>query len=53
MPTSVKLRNMLDYSTAPIVIVGALLLLITLEMNLNHFRDNLRGIPIIGKPIIL
>ena len=30
MPTSVKLRNMLDYSTAPIVIVGALLLLITL-----------------------
>lgn len=30
MPTSVKLRNMLDYSTAPILIVGVLLLLITL-----------------------
>ena len=30
MPTSVTLRKMLDYSTAPIVIVGSLLLLITL-----------------------
>ena len=30
MPTSVTLRKMLDYSTAPIIIVGGLLLLITL-----------------------
>ena len=30
MPTSVKLRNMLDYSTAPIIIVGTVLFLITL-----------------------
>ncbi len=30
MPTSVKLRNMLDYSTLPIIIVGGLLVLITL-----------------------
>ena len=30
MPTSVKLRNMLDYSTLPIIIVGTVLLLITI-----------------------
>ena len=30
MPTSVTLRKMLDYSTAPIIIVGSLLILITL-----------------------